>query len=261
MKQLFTLLLTLTLLHSATLFGEVYDADNFSKLNNTILKIESQSFTTQIIVNSPYSIEIPEGRYDLTAVHYNEGKIDYIVKQNILVNGSQTKFDLVLIPYELYLLTPAPASETADVSNDGNDILKPIERSNYDLPIVIGFALAIIGFGYLLFKSMGSREKLVDARGLSVEEKQNVEQRKTRDAERKTENSEQETMDYLPDKEAREVLKILKENEGRMYQKELREILNWSEAKMSITITELEVAGLLKRFKKGRDNMLKLLKD
>ncbi|MDO8553881.1 MAG: hypothetical protein Q7S22_03685, partial [Candidatus Micrarchaeota archaeon] len=263
--RLFTsLLLILTLLHSATLFGEVYDADSFSKLNNTMIKIESASFTTQIISNSPYSIEVPEGRYDLTAAHYTGGKINYIIKEKVFVNSSQTKFDLALIPYELYLLTPAPSADIANVASEGNEISKPTEKSNYDLIILVGFAIAIIIFGYMLFRGRVNEktEEPVETKKL---ETRNAELKtrysKSETTRLETQSSEQETMEYLPDKEAREVLKILKENEGRMYQKELREILNWSEAKMSITITELEVAGLLKRFKKGRDNMLKLLKE
>jgi uncharacterized membrane protein len=43
----------------------------------------------------------------------------------------------------------------------------------------------------------------------------------------------------------------------KMYQKELREILNYSEAKMSILIGELEKRGEISREKIGRDNLLK----
>ncbi len=241
MRLLIIFLALLTLLRAATLFGGIYDADSFSKLNNTIIKIEGQSMTTQLIVNSPYSVEIPEGRYDLTAAHYKEGKIDYIIKENVFVNSSQTKFDLVLIPYELYLLTPKANDNIANVS--GNDIAltpskneKPFDYIQIVLAIVVILVVAYFAFS----------------------KKTETENRKT---ETDIQGSEPKTEDYLPDKEARELLKILRENEGRMYQKELREILNWSEAKMSVTITELEIAGVLKRIKKGRDNMLKLLKE
>ncbi len=57
------------------------------------------------------------------------------------------------------------------------------------------------------------------------------------------------------------VLKIIKENEGRMEQKTLRDILRYSESKMSLLLTELEVTGYVKRFKKGRENIIKLKKE
>lgn len=56
------------------------------------------------------------------------------------------------------------------------------------------------------------------------------------------------------------VIRILEENEGRMEQKVLREILKYSETKMSLLLTELEVSGSIRRFKKGRENIVKLLR-
>lgn len=248
MRCFVALLLVLTLVHSTTLFGDIYEADHFTKLNNTIVKVDGPA-TTQIIADEKYSVTVPEGEYKITAVHYEEGKIDYITEEEIVASGSETKFDLALIPYELYLLTPKPASETANVSSgNGSEIPKPPEEANNDLLYIVAGAIAIIGIVFVIFRRRQVADKIT---------KQNTEP-ETPSSGSKTQDSE---MGYLPDKEARNVLKILKENEGRMYQKELREILNWSEAKMSITITELETAGLVKRFKKGRDNMLKLLKE
>ncbi len=60
--------------------------------------------------------------------------------------------------------------------------------------------------------------------------------------------------------EEMKVLHIIKENEGRMEQKQLRDILKFSESKMSLLLTELEVGGYIKRFKKGRENIIKLKK-
>ena len=57
------------------------------------------------------------------------------------------------------------------------------------------------------------------------------------------------------------VLRILAENEGRIEQKRLREILGHSESKMSLLLTELEVTGKIKRFRKGRENIIKLKKE
>lgn len=61
------------------------------------------------------------------------------------------------------------------------------------------------------------------------------------------------------DKDGESVLKILKENEGRMEQKELREILKWTESKTSLVIAELEAIGYVKKIKRGRKNIIKIL--
>lgn len=61
------------------------------------------------------------------------------------------------------------------------------------------------------------------------------------------------------DEDAHAVLDIIQKNEGRMVQKEIREILKWSETKMSLVVAELEVSGHIKRIKKGRENILKII--
>ena len=62
---------------------------------------------------------------------------------------------------------------------------------------------------------------------------------------------------FVPDDETKKVLETIKANEGRMTQKELREILNFSDAKMSLILSELEHYGKIKRFKKGRGNIVR----
>ncbi|NOQ28524.1 MAG: hypothetical protein GQ566_00280, partial [Methanosarcinales archaeon] len=53
-----------------------------------------------------------------------------------------------------------------------------------------------------------------------------------------------------------EVLSIIREHEGRITQKDLRLLLNCSEAKASLMITDLEDRGLVKKVKKGRGNVI-----
>ncbi len=57
---------------------------------------------------------------------------------------------------------------------------------------------------------------------------------------------------------AEKIIKILKENDGRMTQKELRKHFPFSEAKMSLAITELEANKKIKKIKKGRGNIISL---
>jgi uncharacterized membrane protein len=61
------------------------------------------------------------------------------------------------------------------------------------------------------------------------------------------------------DEDAHTVLEMIRRNEGRMVQKEIREILKWSETKMSLVVAELEASGHIKRIKKGRENILKII--
>ncbi|ADB57947.1 DUF7343 domain-containing protein [Archaeoglobus profundus] len=53
-----------------------------------------------------------------------------------------------------------------------------------------------------------------------------------------------------------QVLELLKSLGGRATQKELREKLGWSEAKLSLALTDLERRGYIEKYKKGRGNVI-----
>ncbi len=65
---------------------------------------------------------------------------------------------------------------------------------------------------------------------------------------------EEKTQETDPLKE--KILRLLQEHDKRMSQKELRKQFPFSEAKMSLAITELENEGKIKKIKKGRSNIL-----
>lgn len=62
---------------------------------------------------------------------------------------------------------------------------------------------------------------------------------------------------YRLDADAQNVLKALDSFEGRSTQKELRQTLKFSDAKLSLILTELEQLGRIKKFKRGRANIVK----
>ncbi|MCK4652690.1 MAG: hypothetical protein KAT13_06370, partial [Methanosarcinales archaeon] len=54
----------------------------------------------------------------------------------------------------------------------------------------------------------------------------------------------------------KEMLLVIREDGGRITQKELRMRLKYSEAKVSLMITDLEDRGMVKKVKKGRGNVI-----
>ena len=56
------------------------------------------------------------------------------------------------------------------------------------------------------------------------------------------------------------VFKIIKDNDGRTTQKDIRKQIPLSEAKISLIISELEAKGSIKKIKKGRGNIIILNK-
>ncbi len=63
----------------------------------------------------------------------------------------------------------------------------------------------------------------------------------------------------LPE-DLKEVVEIIKNEGGRITQKELRKKLGYSEAKISLMIADLERRGIIEKVKKGRGNILFLKK-
>lgn len=205
------------------LYGDIYEGDNLTKLDNVLIKISGAS-STQFLTNKTYSINLNEGNYTIKATHYREGKIDYITQEQVSFDGSSKKFDIVLVPNELFELTPKQNNTVNKKENiqEENQALKTEHLIAGGLGILILVAI-------LLFANSRKR-KISEAAKAEAPLKQ----------------------------EEREVLRIISENEGKIYQKELREILNYSEAKMSILIGELERRGEIIREKIGRDNLLKI---
>ncbi len=60
------------------------------------------------------------------------------------------------------------------------------------------------------------------------------------------------------DPDLRKALKIIQDANGRITQKELRMKMPYSEAKVSLILDDLEQRGLIKKFKKGRGNIVRL---
>ncbi|MBU2589149.1 MAG: hypothetical protein KKA65_02980 [Nanoarchaeota archaeon] len=64
----------------------------------------------------------------------------------------------------------------------------------------------------------------------------------------------------IEDNDLEKIISIMKENGGRIKQRDLRKQFPLSEAKVSLMITELEHHGKIKKIKKGRGNILILQK-
>ena len=59
----------------------------------------------------------------------------------------------------------------------------------------------------------------------------------------------------LPE-DLRRVVEVIRSSGGRITQKELREVLGVSEAKLSLMLSDLERRGIIEKYKKGRGNVI-----
>jgi len=248
MKNLVLVLCTITLLYSTTITGEIVNGDSLEKMDNVLITMEKQdgSLLVQKFFNQKYSIDIQSGNYVLRAYHYSNGSVDYYNQYKLHVTEQQMNFDLILFPYELAQLipdsNPPPFSNSSSIPQQ--TAFGSSDIHNY-LSVLAGVVL-IIGV-FLRLPEFINKNK--SHNNEPSEPKKNA----------LPEINENEPIEL--DDDCKKVMKILSENEGRMVQKEIREILNFSETKMSLVVTELEACGIVKRIKKGRENVIKLMKN
>jgi uncharacterized membrane protein len=201
----------------ATLSGIIYDL-SFDEVKNTIVEITTEPKQVIVAKEGTYSFEVPPGTYTLTAK-----KDDLIAIENITVTiqGNYT-LDLILFP---------SFSEEDELLDDLEeapllDELETSERNEY-----LWYFIALAGVAVFNFIFM-------------------VKLKKTRKSKNIHQN-EQST-----DTDVEQVIKAIKDERGRTTQKEIRKRVPLSEAKISLILTELEQEGKIKKYKKGRSNII-----
>lgn len=215
-------LLTITLLHSATITGSIYSSDFFEKVNGTVLKFEGKSSYQIISEYGDYSITLEPGEYNITAMKVEEGKLRYYSRDKITAGEKNQTFDVVLFDPAWF--------ESGELPDLAIDLPQEKEGTQGQTFLLVTALLAAALALFILIRKYRQLEKPPEPENELGEEEMKV-------------------------------LRIIKENEGRMEQKQLRDILKFSESKMSLLLTELEVTGRIKRFKKGRENIIKLKRD
>ncbi len=235
--MLFRLTLTLTILMVLTLpccgalvHGTVYSWENLKPLPKAIVVVNSTPIQRVVTKNGSYSFNLPPGNYVIKAYYYQNGKLMLYDEDNITIkkNGSYI-VDLILFPPLKF-----------NISQPNVEFEVPQKSSNNSIVVLVVSLAALTG---------AVLTGLYVARLKSRKEK-------------KVENSQatfQTTLENLPE-DLKEALKEIVNSGGRITQKELRSRLKYSEAKVSLIISDLERRGIVEKVKKGRGNII-FLKD
>ena len=206
---------------AAEITGKTYSPE-LKLLKNVVVEINTQP--KQIIVTDPsYSFTVSPGTYVIKARYENEE--EYYLEENITVK-EEGKFS-----HDLILFYNLEDEDLELPELDDLNLQKP--RSNYIIYLLFIIAIIIGFFSQRIFKI------------------------KSKTKESTTEGEVKEIQEELKD-DLKLVLEILKNNNGRINQKDLRKQLNLSEAKVSLMISELESLNKVKRIKKGRGNIIVL---
>lgn len=217
-------IITSSMVLATEITGKTYSPE-LEQLKNVVVEINTQP--KQIMVTDPsYSFTVSPGTYVIKARYENDD--EYYLEENITVK-EEGKFS-----HDLILFYNLEDEDMELPELDDLNLQKP--RSNYIIYLLFIIAIIIGFFSQKIFKRKPKEEF----------------------NESTTEGEVKEIQEELKE-DLKQVLEILKNNNGRLNQKDLRKQLNLSEAKVSLMISELEALNKVKRIKKGRGNIIVLI--
>ena len=271
-----------------TVHGSVYDWSTFSTVDNAVVKVYS---TPDMVLHGnvvartgSYSFSLPGGDYMLVASAGNPGSPDEMTAtENLTVPESGERIiDLILFPSDSLddlsgftdnNTTPTGAP-TQNPTMSPNPTEQPSER-NWTLWLgggAIVLAIAAIFAGLLLLRTLRPKNTgdMPPARDIPAKtktsppalepvappEEQEQVMQPPQPISQAQAPQQPSVQDLLLPEDCRQVLAIIEKNDGRITQLDLRKMLPYSEAKVSLIVSDLESRGLVKKIKKGRGNVL-----
>ncbi|MBI2549486.1 hypothetical protein HYW21_09145 [Candidatus Woesearchaeota archaeon] len=233
---------------AATIYGTIYDI-GFEEFKNVIVEINTTPKQYFVSKTGNYSFNVPEGSYTLEGSYILGNETLASHEESIVVEGDgEYVLDMILFIDIDVGKDIEQDNETIDFTLDPNDNTKPQPFVSRSFLLGIMIFIVVGGLGYGLFRFL--KKPLHETEGTEKETDVELQQKNAR-----TDISKVIETVELPD-DAKEVLKIIKEKEGRVTQKEIRKEIPLSEAKISLILTELEQRGFVRKIKKGRGNIV-----
>jgi len=214
------LLISLPCSLAATIHGNIYDI-SLNLVNEVIITVDSVPKQSIVVKEGKYSLDLLPGSYTL-----NFSTIDkkYSTKEMIFIDQEGDYiYDVILFPD----LSDENELLDEDINIEVPD-LKPYDGINWIILSLFSIAFVFFFLFVYLF-----RKRII------------------KDSISKDSNS-------LPDDLKPQVLDFIRKKGLRTTQKEIRKNFAFSEAKISLIISELESERKIKKIKKGRGNIIVL---
>jgi uncharacterized membrane protein len=233
---------------AATIHGAVYEWYTFEPLENAIIEVNSTPPQSVVARYGIYSLNLVPGDYLITASYFQNNTITSYVEETIsITDDGDYVMDLLLLPaYDEQLLNETESSDIPEALVEETGIIE--EKDDSQMPYIIAgfFVLVIAGFAAYVARSKSGKEK----------EQPEETATSTVEIEEIIETGAPEEISSLPP-DLQEVMDIIETNGGRITQKELRSKMKYSEAKVSLMVSDLQDRGLVEKFKKGRGNVIR----
>ncbi|VVC71897.1 Uncharacterised protein [uncultured archaeon] len=236
---------------AAHVYGTVYDS-SLNPVLKAVVTLNTTPEQRQVALNGSYEFFVPAGEYRVQAMVGNVS-----ASENLNVNADG-EFRVDLIALEDVAtgdasVLPGLLEGSPVPSLDLESAPAPNPPSNPVLWLVLLIALAVAGIVYVT-RSVRSRRSAAKAKTAAAR----VQPLRVA-ASPAAVSSGQLSFSKPVSADQRKMLDVIGSMDGRVSQKELRKALApWSEAKVSMELTELEDGGLIRKIKKGRGNIIRL---
>lgn len=264
---------------ASTVNGKVYDWSTFNLKSNVIVEVYSMPSATMtdkiVSKDGNYAFTLPAGKYLIKAKSGIPGSEDELMAtENVTtVEGGSYVIDLILFPASgLDDLTPFSDNATTptEVPETGNQMMFLVYLGGGAIFLILVIALGVL---FTMKRRPAKSPEKVEMPPMTAEPVITPEPEKTESAPAKAETdvpapaepvqgaiqqpiSVPVSVEQTLPQDCQEVLAIMEKNGGRITQLDLRKALPYSEAKVSLIVSDLENRGLVKKIKKGRGNVL-----
>ncbi|MFH0961440.1 MAG: hypothetical protein V1820_02040 [archaeon] len=224
---------------SAEISGGAYSWEDLSLASPVVFSINTTPEQTLVSESGKYSFFVPEGIYLLKAESFRgaEKLLEDSSTIKVLDDGSPYRIDFILFPA---VPSGGNLDEEQSPSIDIQIVPRQATPNLFIIPLLIGAGAGgafYIYFRFLRKKPAAGRKKAT-SRELAARPVQ--------------------TPKKNLDPELAEILEKISAAGGRIIQRELRREMPYSEAKASLLLSELEARGLVRKYKRGRANLIVL---
>ena len=234
---------------TATIHGAVYEWYTFQPMENAVIEVNSTPPQSIVARHGLYSFNLAPGSYLITAKYYKNNTLMSFAEETITItDDGDYVLDILLFPsYDEEILNE---TELSDITEDFEEDVKTIEEgtgSNLLYLIALFIIFVVVRFSIYAYRKRSSENEEI-MKEIDVDTFEETKQ-----------TIETKTTAPLPS-DLQEVVDIIKANDGRITQKDLRSKLKYSEAKVSLMVSDLEQRGIIDKFKQGRGNII-LIRD
>ena len=271
---------------AARVSGTVYDLELVPVPKVVVEAVSLPSFskagqaTSQ---NGSYSLELSPGNYSISARYYFNSSSFLETGENVSVPAAGASLDLVFFEADGFFVPPAtlpveleeiPAVSEEDISA----ATAPEEKSDYLAFAGLAIILVIAAYAVWAKNAKAKQPRFLEetppfsepgsaGEAISSEEEQYSEAANVPAAEPshaghghfpiRLEGGAKKPSGQLSRDEKR-LLEVIRKLGGRVAQREIRKNIDWSEAAVSMTLSDLEDKGAIRKIKKGRGNVIRL---